>query len=98
MLRRQGTPSESYVIVSDVHLGSDIHNQAEQGFGVRSKQVDLDFESFIRHYRTRKPNADRWRLIIAGDFIDFIGMVIAPEVSGEISIQRSTTMKNGPMV
>jgi UDP-2,3-diacylglucosamine pyrophosphatase LpxH len=38
--------------------------------------VDDDLVKLIGHYRRTPPSGERWRMIIAGDFIDFIGMTI----------------------
>lgn len=74
------SPSESLLVFSDVHLGSDIQelpNGTESRMR-RSESVDSDLVRLIGHYRAQKPHADRWRIVIAGDFIDFIGMTVAP--------------------
>ncbi len=70
-------PSESLLVFSDVHLGSDIHDGAANK-ARRSIEVDRDLVRLLAHYRAQKPPADRWRIVIAGDFIDFIGISIAP--------------------
>src|SRR5437764_1361073 len=70
-------PSESLLVFSDVHLGSDIHDGAAHAVR-RSESVDRDLVRLIAHYRAQKPPADRWRIVIAGDFIDFIGMIVTP--------------------
>ena len=71
------TPTESLIVFSDVHLGSDIHDGAAPR-ARRSEKVDRDLARLIAHYREhRSPSADRWRIVIAGDFIDFIGMTVA---------------------
>lgn len=59
-------------MLSDVHLGSDI---AEGGKNPtrRSARVDRDLVQLLNHYRQQDR---RWRLVIAGDFIDFIGMTV----------------------
>jgi UDP-2,3-diacylglucosamine pyrophosphatase LpxH len=80
-LRTQVTegPTESLLVLSDVHLGSDLHEQARRdGFGRRSKRIDQDMVHMLAHYQSKKPSGERWRLVIAGDFIDFIGMAIPP--------------------
>ncbi len=64
-------PSESLLVLSDVHLGSDLGPGAR-----RSPAIDRDLVRLIDHYRVAPPSGDRWRLIVAGDFIDFIGMSI----------------------
>jgi UDP-2,3-diacylglucosamine pyrophosphatase LpxH len=68
--------SESLLILSDVHLGSDLN---ELTAGVRrSKRVDTDLVSLLAHYGSSPCPSGRWRLVIAGDFIDFIGMTLLP--------------------
>ncbi len=68
--------SESLLIFSDVHLGSDL-NDCTPNVTHRSASIDRDLVLFLAHYRREKPSGDRWRIVIAGDFIDFIGMAIA---------------------
>jgi UDP-2,3-diacylglucosamine pyrophosphatase LpxH len=70
-------PTESLLVFSDVHLGSDIQDGAARR-SRRSSEVDRDLVRLLMHYRAQPPTADRWRIVIAGDFIDFIGMTIAP--------------------
>jgi UDP-2,3-diacylglucosamine pyrophosphatase LpxH len=71
------TPSESLLVFSDVHLGSDIHDGVANK-ARRSIAVDRDLVLLLEHYRAQKPPADRWRIVVAGDFIDFIGIAIVP--------------------
>lgn len=70
------SPSESLLVFSDVHLGSDL-NDCTPNVVHRSATIDRDLVLFLEHYRREKPSGDRWRIVIAGDFIDFIGMAIA---------------------
>jgi UDP-2,3-diacylglucosamine pyrophosphatase LpxH len=77
-------PHETLLILSDVHLGSDLNDRAPPGGAPRrSKRIDEDLIALFRHYTARAdladPAKDRWRAVIAGDFIDFIGMAIATE-------------------
>jgi UDP-2,3-diacylglucosamine pyrophosphatase LpxH len=71
-------PKESLLVLSDVHLGNDLNDHPQPvGFGRRSKQVDDDLVRLIEHYRAQRPRSDaRWRIVFAGDFVDFIGMAI----------------------
>lgn len=83
------SPSESLLVFSDVHLGSDIQevpNGAANRIR-RSESVDRDLVRLIAHYRAQKPPADRWRIVIAGDFIDFIGMTVAPNAPDAIETE-----------
>jgi UDP-2,3-diacylglucosamine pyrophosphatase LpxH len=80
------SPSESLLVFSDVHLGSDIQDFPHGGADKarRSVSVDRDLVRLLAHYRAQKPPADRWRIVIAGDFIDFIGMTIAVEAPADL--------------
>lgn len=72
------TASETLLVFSDVHLGSDI-DERQGNAPRRSISVDRDLVDLLAHYRQTPPGADRWRIVIAGDFIDFIGMTVAPD-------------------
>jgi UDP-2,3-diacylglucosamine pyrophosphatase LpxH len=79
-----GVFDESLLILSDVHLGNDLNDltQADaEGRVRRSADVDADLVNLLVHYRRTPCSGRRWRLIIAGDFIDFIGMAILPQAS-----------------
>jgi UDP-2,3-diacylglucosamine pyrophosphatase LpxH len=68
---------ESLLILSDIHLGNDLNDLGHEGVR-RSDQVDADLVNLLSHYRGTPPSGKRWRLVIAGDFIDFIGMALLP--------------------
>lgn len=78
-------PSESILVFSDVHLGSDLNDSGP--YVPRSAAVDRDLASMLAHYRATKPPADRWRVVIAGDFIDFVGMSIDPKEDETIATE-----------
>lgn len=78
---------ESLLILSDVHLGNDLNDLTRDGTR-RSECVDSDLANLLAHYRKTPSAGRRWRLVIAGDFIDFIGMAILPEV-GELATEPS---------
>lgn len=72
---------ESLVVLSDVHLGSDL-GVPEALPPARSAAIDDDLCRLIDHYRTSRPSGSRWRLVIAGDFIDFVGMTLPTNAPG----------------
>jgi UDP-2,3-diacylglucosamine pyrophosphatase LpxH len=72
-----GSFDESLLILSDVHLGNDLNDLTPDG-ARRSQRVDTDLASLLGHYARTPPSGRRWRLVIAGDFIDFVGMAILP--------------------
>jgi UDP-2,3-diacylglucosamine pyrophosphatase LpxH len=63
-------------------LGSDLNDRGAE-HPKRSARIDRDLVAFLEHYRDEPPEGDRWRIVIAGDLIDFIGMAVAPE-DGEL--------------
>jgi UDP-2,3-diacylglucosamine pyrophosphatase LpxH len=65
---------ECLLVLSDVHLGSDLN---DVGRPIRrSRRVDEDLVELLEHYRAAALPGDRWRLVLAGDFIDFVGMSV----------------------
>lgn len=67
-------PTESLLVFSDVHLGSDLNDAGP--VEARSASIDRDLVRLVAHYRGQAAPSGRWRIIIAGDFIDLTGMVI----------------------
>jgi UDP-2,3-diacylglucosamine pyrophosphatase LpxH len=66
----------SLLVLSDMHLGSDIAEGASPRPPARSESVDDDLRALLDHYRDARADGRPWHLIINGDFIDFIGMSI----------------------
>lgn len=59
-------PSYNILIVSDLHL-----QEADKNPSGRLFYFDQEFTDFLRYYRRFCEGHRRWRLIIAGDFIEF---------------------------
>lgn len=78
-------PTESLLVLSDVHLGSDLNDNGPRN--PRSSLIDEDLTALLAHYRRTPPRADRWRLVIAGDFVDFVGMSIDAREGDELSTE-----------
>lgn len=76
--RSTGEAVESLIVLSDVHLGSDLVEHAPASRR-RSREIDDDLVRLVDHYRRTTPPRGRWRLVIAGDLIDFIGMALPSE-------------------
>ena len=77
---------DSLLVLSDVHLGSDLND-----FGHpirRSRSVDDDLVKLITHYRAVVPPTDHWHLVVAGDFIDFVGMAVRAE-GADLATERN---------
>lgn len=75
----------NYLLFSDVHLGADLVQHARPwtvGRLRRVLQIDRELSSMLDHYREQADPDRPWKLVIAGDLVDFVGMSIAP-VSGQ---------------
>ncbi|MFI5308755.1 MAG: metallophosphoesterase, partial [Polyangiales bacterium] len=81
-------PSQTnYLLFSDVHLGSDLVQHARPWTVSRLRQVlrlDRDLSAMLEHYREQADPARPWKLIIAGDLVDLMGMSIAPALGTEL--------------
>ncbi|MCA9581133.1 MAG: metallophosphoesterase [Myxococcales bacterium] len=78
---KSASPQHNYLIFSDVHLGADLVQHVRPWTVARLKQVarvDRDLCAMLDWYRERADPKHPWRLVIAGDLVDFIGMSIAP--------------------
>jgi UDP-2,3-diacylglucosamine pyrophosphatase LpxH len=62
------------VVLSDVHLGSDLNDVGRPV--PRSRDVDADLVRLLEHYRTSTTPGDHLRVVFAGDLIDFVGMMV----------------------
>ncbi len=74
----------NYLMLSDVHLGSDIvphlRPWATTSWLMQEAEVDAQLISLIEHYRTECDPERPWRLVIAGDFLDLVGVSIKPDM------------------
>jgi len=62
-----------YLIVSDLHLRGGFDNPTEGLY-----HFDEEFADFLRYYRLHRVGDRPWRLIIAGDFIEFLYITDMP--------------------
>ena len=85
---------ESLVVLSDVHLGSDLGVPGAVA-PARSVQIDDDLCRLIDHYRSTEPNGERWRLVVAGDFIDFVGMTLPTDAPGTETAPNEEELLHG---
>lgn len=77
------------LVLSDVHLGSDLVQHCRPGAPARSAaslRRDRDLAALLDWYRERPEQGRPWRLVIAGDLVDFVGMSVSAE-AGEISTE-----------
>ncbi len=74
--------SHNLIVLSDVHLGSDLVQHARPDApagGVAVSRRDRELVALIDWYRDRRQGGLPWRLVIAGDFVDFVGMSVSAE-------------------
>lgn len=72
--------THNLLVLSDVHLGSDLVQHARPDAPARSSassRRDHELVALLHHYRERPQDEKPWRLVIAGDFIDFAGMSVS---------------------
>lgn len=80
---------ESLLIFSDVHLGSDLNDAGP--VAPRSAAIDRDLVRLLAHYRSEPAPAGRWKIVIAGDFIDFVGISVDPGCDDERDLPTPLT-------
>jgi UDP-2,3-diacylglucosamine pyrophosphatase LpxH len=71
----------NYLLFSDVHLGGDLVQHARPWTTTRLSDVlrlDRDLANMLDHYANRPEGGRPWKLVIAGDLVDFVGMSIGP--------------------
>lgn len=69
------------LIFSDVHLGSDLVQHARPDLpprSIASARRDRELSALLDWYRVHREQGLPWRLVIAGDLIDFGGMAVPP--------------------
>ncbi len=63
----------NYLVVSDLHLRGGFNNPTQGLY-----HFDEEFADFLRYYRLNRPSTRPWRLIIGGDFIEFLYITDLP--------------------
>lgn len=72
--------ASNYLLFSDVHLGADLVQHARPWTASRllaAHRIDAMLGSMLDHYREHREDGRPWRVVIAGDFIDLVGMSIS---------------------
>ncbi len=84
-------PTQNLLVLSDIHLGSDLVQHARPDAPPRSAasvKRDHELSALLDWYRERRIDATPWRLVIAGDLVDFVGMSVygaADQIHTELS-------------
>lgn len=79
-------PTHNLILLSDVHLGSDLVHHAQPDAPPRnpaSERRNRDLAALFDWYREHPHDGRAWRLVIAGDFIDFAGMSVPYDLATE---------------
>lgn len=72
---------ENYIVFSDVHLGADLVQHVRPWTTERLRRmakIDHHLCAMLDWYIQNADSDAPWKMIIAGDLVDFIGMSIAP--------------------
>ena len=79
-LQHPGDDGYNYLLLSDVHLGSDLiaHQRpwALTTWLLEENAVDARLVAWLEHYTSQRDRGRPWRLVIAGDFLDLVGVSI----------------------
>lgn len=70
--------ARNLLVISDLHLGSDIGGAPGAPPPARSRSVDDDLCALLDYYREHGVDGEPWNLVINGDFIDFVGITLDP--------------------
>src|SRR5687768_4697676 len=85
VVRSAPSRAYDYLVLSDVHLGSDLVQHvrpwARTSWLSADAEVDARLISLLSHYRERAQAMDERKLclIIAGDFLDLVGVSLPLE-------------------
>ena len=69
----------NYLVISDLHL-----QEADRDPAGRVFYFDHEFADFLRHYRLFNVDDRKWKLIIAGDLIEFYRIPVRPSVDEKL--------------
>lgn len=75
----------NYLVISDLHL-----QEADRDPAGRIFYFDQEFADFLRYYRLFQVGDRKWKLIIAGDLIEFYRIPVRPSVDEKLL--RSVTL------
>ena len=74
------------ILLSDVHLGSDLVHHARPDAPERARageRRNRELSKLLDWYSSHPRRGRSWRLVIAGDFVDFAGMSVPTELAPE---------------
>jgi UDP-2,3-diacylglucosamine pyrophosphatase LpxH len=65
-------PRWNLLLLSDLHLGDQLPGEARELVEERSQSMDERFASFLTHHTRHRLHQLPWRLVLAGDTLDFM--------------------------
>src|SRR5687767_4903260 len=86
------------LVVSDVHLGNDLVHHARPDAPARSpasQRRDRELVALLDWYRLRPRGGLPWRLVIAGDFVDFTGMSVSGKSDEIVTDYDAEELRHG---
>lgn len=81
--------SFNYLMLSDVHLGADLVQHAAPWTAHRLAEplpIDDELSGMLAHYRASADPDRPWKLVLAGDVIDLVGMSISPDEADALDL------------
>lgn len=81
----QATPveGEDLLLVSDLHVGEACKEHSRIDYLKHSSTYDNHICALLEHYTRHRPNNRPWRLILAGDLLDFLQVTVVPADASE---------------
>ncbi len=76
--RAGAQPTCNLLVISDVHLGESIKEHARIDYLKRMADHDRDLCDFLDYYAQNPEGGKPWRLVINGDFLDFLTVTVKP--------------------
>ncbi len=90
------SPKWNLLVLSDLHLGEQMPGESRESVELRSRQIDNRFSSFLSYFTQHKKNNLPWRLIIAGDLLDFMRTHVFLPESPEVTPDDVSAWKIPP--
>lgn len=79
----------NYLMLSDVHLGSDLVQHSAPWTAHRLAAplpIDHELATMLEHYQKNADPERPWKLVLAGDVIDLVGMSISPDEADALEL------------
>ncbi|MFN3197971.1 MAG: hypothetical protein ACE366_06070 [Bradymonadia bacterium] len=72
------TEGVNLLLISDLHLGEACKDHSRIEYLKRSATLDEDLCRFLEHHTHNRLDGRPWRLVLAGDLLDFLQVTIVP--------------------